>query len=307
MIETIAVSDSGDPRIQSFRGVRDADLRGRDGLFCVESPRVLRRFLHAIAAACAGAVQAPRVELHSVLATPEVLDDLAPQLDAAMHAAAMAPPIYSAPASLLCDLAGYRMHQGALALGRRPVTAGLDALVAALSPRDDLLVTLGVVHTDNVGAAFRNAGSLGDCGILLAGGSSDPLHRKAIRVSSGRVFSVSWGVSENWERDLAALRERHGFALIAAEDAPESIPLARLHECDAVRRSVRAAIVLGAEGSGLSGAARALCDVVCAVPMREPGGLVEAGDRPSLNVAVASALVLHGVRNARAHARTARL
>jgi tRNA G18 (ribose-2'-O)-methylase SpoU len=307
MIDAIAVTDPADPRILQFRGVRDADLRGRDGLFCVESPRVLRRFLYALAARTRGHAHAPSVGLHAVLATREVLTELDPLLEGVLLSQPSPVAVFTGSESLMTQLAGYRMHKGALALGTRPESPGMASLLRAIGEEDDLIMPLGVVHTDNIGAVFRNAGSLGACGVLLAGGSSDPLHRKSIRISSGRVFSVPWGESESWVADLRALREEHGFALIAAEDAPESIPLDRLHECTALASHARCAIVLGAEGAGLSREARAMCDAVCAIPMRAPGGLVESGDRPSLNVAVASALLLHGVRHARSHARSARV
>ncbi len=303
----IVIDDPHDPRIQSFRAVRDADLRGRDGLFCVESPRVIRRFLFALVTDCEGSRMLPRPSLHSVLASEQVLDSLEPLLKEAIARENRAIPVYVAPQKALTTISGYRMHMGALALGIRPESADLDGLMGVLGPTDHLLVPTGVVHTDNIGAIFRNAGSFGGCGVLLAQGSSDPLHRKSIRIAAGRTFSVPWGISQEWPHDLSRLRDEFGFAIVAAEDAPHALTLDQLAECSRIAQARRVAIILGAEGAGLTEETMALCDAVCAVPMREPGGLVESDDRPSLNVAVASALFLHRVRGINRHARPAGL
>ncbi|MSR29002.1 MAG: RNA methyltransferase [Phycisphaerales bacterium] len=307
MTTPTAVDDPSDPRIESFRNVRDADLRGRDGLFCVESPRVVRRFLYALRMQTDVVAMVPRVTIHSLLTTPEIFRTLRDPLDGALASQLGEVPIYLAPESVLTEIAGYRMHKGALALGVRPERSSLDLLVRALGECDHLIIPVGVVLTDNIGAIFRNAGSLGHCGVLLAEGSSDPLHRKTIRISAGRVFSVPWAVSEDLPQDLARLRTEFGFAIVAGEDTPHSVPMERLEDCPAFARCKRVAIVLGAEGSGVSNATLSQCDLVTAIPMRPPGGLVESDDRPSLNVAVASALLLHGIRHAHAHSRATRL
>ena len=306
-MDPITIDDPQDLRIQSFRAVRDADLRGRDGLFCVESPRVIRRFLHALVTDGERSRMVPRPSLHSLLASKTALDSFEPLLKAAIARENHAISVYVAPEKTLTAISGYRMHMGALALGIRPKSATLDGLMAALGPTDHLLVPTGVVLTDNIGAVFRNAGSFGGCGVLLASGSSDPLHRKSIRIGAGRTFSVPWGISQEWPRDLSRLRDEFGFAIVAAEDAPHALTLDRLAECPRVAQANRVAIILGAEGAGLTEEAMALCDAVCAIPMREPGGLVETDDRPSLNVAVTSALFLHGVCGLGRHARPAGL
>ncbi len=304
MTPRIVIDDPLDPRIHSFRGVRDADLRGRDGLFCVESPRILRRFLHALECSDSSAPMTPRLALHSVFTTAAIADSLEPLLERVIERSPHEVPVYCAEESLLTAISGYGMHKGAMALGIRGALASVDDLVAAMGPSDHMVIPCGVVLTDNIGAIFRNAGSLGGSGVLLAAGCSDPLHRKSIRIGAGRTFSVPWAVSGSWPTDLKRLREEFGFAVLAAEDAPGAIPLDALADCPTLARSRRVAIVLGAEGAGLSTETMDLCDAVCAIPMREPGGLVEAHDRPSLNVAVASALLLHGVRRACGHSRS---
>jgi len=299
------IDDRADPRIAAFRDVRDADLRGRDGLFCVESPRIIHRFLHALTASAQGVACTPRIQVDSLLLSPDAAVFLRPLLDALPSACAVQNPlaIFLAEERLLSELAGYRMHQGALALGVRPVSMGIPALLQVLPPDADLIATSGVVHTDNIGGLFRSAGSFGGVGVLLGDGSSDPLHRKAIRVSSGRVFSVPWAESTSLESDLASLRNR-GFALIAAEDTPSALPIEEALLLPKIESAPRRIVVLGAEGSGVPPALQSLCDVTACIPMRDGGGLLHEGDRPSLNVAIASAVFLHGLCGARRHART---
>lgn len=289
----VAIYDPNDPRIAGFRSVRDADLRGRDGQFCVESPRVVRRFLHALVERSRGAAIAPPVQLQSLLVTPEIGAQLGDLLDEAIAISRDPVAIYHAPDDVMSGISGYGMHKGALALGIRPADTSLTSMLAAMTTEQHLLVACGVVLTDNIGALFRNAGSFGNCGILLAGGSSDPLHRKSIRISAGRVFSVPWGYSTDWPGDLDKLRKVHGFAVIAAEDTPQAVSLEDFEKFPVLTQRKRVAIVLGAEGAGVSKDVLDACDGTCVIPMRTPGRLIELGDRPSLNVAVASALFLH--------------
>jgi tRNA G18 (ribose-2'-O)-methylase SpoU len=297
------IDDRADPRIAAFRDVRDADLRGRDGLFCVESPRIVHRFVHALTAAAHGVACAPRVRIDSLLLSPDTAAALRPLLTALPPACGATDPLalFVADEHLLSELAGYRMHQGALALGVRPADAGVPSLMHALPPVADLLATCCVVHTDNIGGLFRSAGSFGGVGVLLGNGSSDPLHRKAIRVSAGRVFSVPWGQTNSLESDLSALR-RAGFAVIAAEDTPSALSIDEALQLPVVESAARRVVVFGAEGTGVPLSVQSLCDATACIPMRDSTGLLHAGDRPSLNVAVASAVFLHGLCRTRRHA-----
>jgi len=299
------IDDRADPRIAAFRDVRDADLRGRDGLFCVESPRIVHRFLHALTAAAQGVPCAPRVHIDSLLLSPDTDASLGSLLKALPPACAARDPltIFLAEEHLLSELAGYRMHQGALALGVRPRDTKVTTLLQSLPADSDLIATCGVVHTDNIGGLFRSAGSFGGVGILLGDGSSDPLHRKAIRVSSGRVFSVPWAETAALESDLQSLQNM-GFALIAAEDTTCAVPIDEALRLPKIQSAARRIVVLGAEGSGVPAAVQSLCHVTACIPMRDSSGLLHDGDRPSLNVATASAVFLHGLCGARRHAGT---
>lgn len=306
------ITDSADPRVSHFRSVRDGDLRGRDRLFCVESPRVVRRFLHALTASHNGAVSTPAHALHALFLTPAVAESLGELL---AHGRACTPDgaaaaLYLAEPAVMSQVAGYKMHMGALALAVRPASTSFDALLQTLPLPQHLLIPTGVAHPDNLGAIFRNAGSFGNAGVLLADGSSDPLNRKAIRISAGRVFSVDWGHSTDLEGDLARLRSEFGFAIIAAERSDDSIAIEDLLTHPAVARARRIAVILGSEGHGVSAAIRAQCDATCEIAMgnraHSANRLLEPADHPSINVAVASALFLHRLRGACGHSSTQR-
>jgi len=142
-----------------------------------------------------------------------------------------------------------------------------------------VLVLMGVANHDNLGGIFRNAAAFGADGVILDADCCDPFYRKAIRVSIGATL----GVPTAWltpGEDVVALLERHGFQPLALSPAADEI-LARL------RPPARAAVLLGAEGPGLSPAVMSRTRTI---------GIPMAGGFDSLNVATTSGVVLHHLR-----------
>jgi tRNA G18 (ribose-2'-O)-methylase SpoU len=266
-VTSIAAAD--DPRIDVFRDVRDRDLRGRDQLFMAESELVLRRLLRT------------PDRLHSVLLSPAKLRRLEPVLANLPDSI----PVFIADLDLIARIAGFHVHRGVLATGRRPDPASLslDVALGHLRGRASLrlLVAEGITNVDNMGGLFRNAAAFGADGIVLDPSCCDPLYRKAIRVSMGHTLSVPWAICDGWPASLARLKADWGLTLVGAELTPTARPLGTLGHLP------RAAIVLGSEGAGLSDAALAHCDEVCQIPM--------AAADASLNVAAASAVFLYGL------------
>ncbi len=208
-----------------------------------------------------------------------------------LAAAGCSIPVFVAPQDEVSRLAGYRLHHGALALGRRRPEATLDQLLSADPPPHVIVCLERIVHTDNVGSIFRTMASLASSpAILLSSDSSDPLLRKCIRVSSGRVFASSWGRAgaTTWLHDLRTLRDA-SYVLVAAEHAPRSMSPAQLRA--ALPADTRVAIIIGSEGDGLQQETLALCDHVVEIPMRPTSGLIAGNDHPSLNAAVAAAMM----------------
>ncbi len=282
-------ADPSDPRLDPYRSVRDADLRGRDGLCCVETARVVRRFLAACARARAAgpaAWDALACVPRSILCDRRTLPRLEPAIDALCGSAACdahAPldVLVADDADDVTAISGYELHSGALAIGERRTEPGpgtLAALGGTVAACD------GIVHTDNVGAIFRNAASFGIAGVLLSPGSSDPLLRKTVRVAMGRVFDVPWARAADWPGALWDL-QRAGWRIVAAEDAPGARPVAEVPPRD------RTVIVFGAEAAGVRTEILERADAVARIPMSMRGGAL-ADDPPSLNVAVASAIMM---------------
>jgi len=263
----IEITSFDDPRVDVYRNVRDADLRGRDDLFMAESELVLRRLMRM-----------PQ-RLHSMLVSRQ-------KLHAMREAIARLPstvPVYVADLALIHEIAAFHIHRGCLAAGFRPPpeALSLDCVMRPLQERQHLCLLLaeGITNVDNMGALFRNAAAFGADAVILDPQCCDPLYRKAIRVSMGHALSVPYAVSASWLDDLRRLKQEWNIGLIAAELVEQARP------AWAMPRPARAAIIVGSEGHGLAATTLEACDAICAIPMR--------GEVPSLNVAVASAVLLY--------------
>lgn len=184
-------------------------------------------------------------------------------------------PAYTAELDVLQRLTGFPLTRGFLCAMRRPAPMSVEAVCAGARR---LAVLEDVMNPTNVGAIFRSAAALGVDAVLLTHASSDPLYRRAIRVSMGTVFQVPWTwlpeTAWPWPELLRAL----GFKTAAMALREDSLPIgdARLLS------EPRLAIVLGTEGDGLAPQTIAACDYTVRIPM--------AHGVDSLNVAAASAV-----------------
>jgi tRNA G18 (ribose-2'-O)-methylase SpoU len=185
-------------------------------------------------------------------------------------------PIYVASQGIMDAVAGFHIHRGILAIGRKRESDSPEALVASLPPRALVAVLVSLSNHDNVGAIFRNAAAFGADAVLLDAACCDPLYRKAIRVSVGAALKVPFAVAPD-AAAIVALLDNADFTQVALSPAG-SIDLR-----DAPR-SERQAIYLGTEGDGLPAALMSRLKTVRI-------GMVEGFD--SLNVAAASAIALH--------------
>ena len=277
MSHVIEIDNLEDDRLVAYWDLRDADLRGARRLFTVESTRVIRRFL------------ASSWPVESLLLEPHAFDALREELSTLEEGI----PIYRAPADSLETISGYGFHRGALALGRREqMPQGIASLGNTLEKEScTILAAEGVVHVDNMGGLFRNAACLGADGVMLSPACADPLFRKTVRISTGRVFTIPWTRCESWPDSLIELREEHGFRIVALETGADAISLEQL------ALEPRMLMLVGAEGRGLAPATLAACDQVLEIPSS-----ADAEDETSVNVAVASAIGLYELgRRRRAH------
>jgi tRNA G18 (ribose-2'-O)-methylase SpoU len=261
-----AVADRDDPRIASYQAVREADLLAQRGVFVAESRIVVERLLAS-----------RRFAVRSLLVNETALAALAPALEAYPGA----PEVFVASRDVISSLAGYRVHQGCLALAERGADIAPGALAAGA--RSGLLLALEQLgDPDNVGGVFRSARAFGADGVLLSPGGADPLYRKAIRVSMGATLQLPFARCAAWPRELEKLRAA-GWTVLAAVAQPDAIDVRELGASRALPE--RVCLLLGSEGHGLSAQARAAADACVTIRMR-------AGF-DSLNVSAASAILLH--------------
>ena len=252
--------DPRDPRLEPYRAVRERDLNGRQGRFIAEGEVVLRVLLAR-----------SRFRVESVLVSEKrataggVLAEVPPRV-----------PVYVVPQAAMSEVAGFAIHRGLLAVGRREPMACAAELLRNAGPVATVLGLVGLANHDNVGGVFRNAAAFGADAVLLDETSCDPLYRKAIRVSVGAALITPFSRGGT-AGDLVGALEEAGFEVVALSPAGAE-PLA------SYRRQSRTALLLGAEGPALPPALLALTRTV-RIPM--------TAGYDSHNVATASGIALH--------------
>ena len=262
------VADLDDPRLADYRHLREPSrrmgLERSRGIFIVEGHRSLEALL------------ASPYRMRSVLVTtdhagrvePLVADDV---------------PIYALPARSIEALSGVHFHRGVLAVGERPAERAVDDVVGGARR---VLVLEAVNDHENVGSLFRNAAAFGVDAVVLDPTSADPLYRRATRVSLGHVLRVPFArvATGAWPGALSGLRAA-GIQTVALTPALHAEPLGAL----VAHQPHRVALLVGAEGPGLSDAALSAADRLVRIPM------VHGVDSINVATAVAIALsALHG-------------
>ena len=260
MANVIYLDSIEDPALDVYARLTEAQIRNRlepeKGVFIAESPKVIRLALAAGFEPVSFLMEEKHIE-------GDAKDLLARCPDA---------PVYTGSRELLKSLTGYALTRGVLAAMKRPP---LPALNDVLSGAKRVAVLDGIVDAGNLGAIVRSAAALNIDAVLFSSTCCDPLNRRAVRVSMGTIFQVPWTMLP--QNGLALLRER-GFVALAMALVDDSLPMddPKLKACE------KLAIVLGAEGDGLSAETIAACDFAVKIPM--------AHGVDSLNVAAASAV-----------------
>ncbi len=245
------------------------------GIFIAESPKVIERAQAAgyrpISLLCesAQAAEAEQLLAGDGEAAAESEDGEAEPI-----------PIYTASLDVLTKLTGFPLTRGMLcAMRRRPLRSVEDVCSGARR----IAVLERIMNPTNVGAIFRSAAALGMDAVLLTHDCSDPLYRRAIRVSMGTVFQIPWTMfpskgAETWPAGGRELLHRLGFQTVAMALREDSLSIGDPR----LQREEKLAIVLGSEGDGLAADTIASCDYTVRIPMSH--GV------DSLNVAAASAV-----------------
>lgn len=258
------VADPDDPRLDDFRDLnsvdRRPDLPSGKGLVIAEGVLVVQRML------------ASRFTPHALLGTDRRLGELADDL------AGSAVPFYRTSADVMARVVGFHLNRGVLAAARRVPEPGLAELVERART---VAVLEGVNDHENLGSIFRNAAGLGVDAVVFGSGCADPLYRRAVRVSMGHALLVPYARARDWPTDLAVLKE-NGFRLLAMTPHGKACALP---EAMAAVRDERVAVLVGAEGPGLTPAALRSSDLRVRIPMSR--------GTDSLNVATAAALAFY--------------
>ncbi|MBS5435958.1 MULTISPECIES: TrmH family RNA methyltransferase [Dorea] len=268
MQNMIEITDFDAPELDVYARLTEAQLLNKDhpedGLFIAESPKVISRALD-------GGYEpvSVLVEKKQVLEDAETIAVLGKCGNV---------PVYTAEFEVLTKLTGFKLTRGMLCAMKRRRLPGLQEICNGC---DRIAVLENVMNPTNVGAIFRSAAALHMDAVILTGGCSNPLYRRASRVSMGTVFQIPWTFVDNsviWpEEGMKILREL-GFktAAMALKEDSASIDDPELMKED------KLAVILGTEGDGLAPETIADCDYTVMIPMSH--GV------DSLNVAAASAV-----------------
>ena len=188
--------------------------------------------------------------------------------------------LLEAPLEALERLTGYNMHRGTLASFKRPP----ERSVEEVAREGSLMVVLeDLVDHANIGAVCRSVVGLGAGGLLLTPRCADPLYRRSLRVSMGAALRTPWARAESLN-ELCHTLKAQGFTLVALSLSERSLSLRQLIAAP----PAKVALLLGAEGAGLSEEARALADHEVYIEM--------SGGVESLNVASAAAVAMWALK-----------
>jgi tRNA G18 (ribose-2'-O)-methylase SpoU len=258
------IDDPTDPRLDDFRDLnsvdRRPDLPTGKALVIAEGVLVVQRML------------ASRFTPHALLGTDRRLAELKDDLAGARA------PFYRTSAEVMARVVGFHLNRGVLAAARRVPEPSVAQVVDGAHT---IGVLEGVNDHENLGSIFRNAAGLGVDAVVFGSGCADPLYRRTVRVSMGHALLVPYARATNWPTDLMTLKER-GFRLLAMTPHGQACALA---DAMAAARDDRVAVLVGAEGPGLTPASLRLSDVRVRIPMSR--------GTDSLNVATAAALAFY--------------
>jgi len=267
------VTEAADPRLADYVGLTDVALRRRTeperGLYMAESDKVIRRALEA--------GHSPR----SLLMSDRWLEPLGDLVERVRTAGGT---VFVGSPEVLHGITGFNVHRGAIAAMQRPVLPPVEALIEGARR---VVVLEDIVDHTNVGAIFRGAAGLGVEAVLVSPRCADPLYRRSVRVSMGTVFQVPWTKLDPWPDGLDVLRD-NGFTVAAMALARGAVSLDDLAAGLAAGTPSKLALMLGAEGDGLTVAALEAADLVVRIPM--------SGGVDSLNVAAAAAVAFWATR-----------
>jgi len=263
MNKIIEITDFLDPRLDVYARLTEAQLFNKEfpekGMFIAESPKVIERALNAGYEAVSCLMEKRHIEGEG----KHILSRI------------KGVPVFCAEFDVLTQLTGFKLTRGMLcAMKRKPLPTAREIC----ENKSRIVILDQVMNPTNVGAIIRSAAALGMDAVLLTPGSSDPLYRRAARVSMGTVFQIEWTfLTDNSLDEIKAL----GFKTVAMALKENSLSI----RDQRLTSEKKLAILMGTEGDGLSDETIADCDFTVKIPMYH--GV------DSLNVAAASAVAFY--------------
>lgn len=287
-MQLVRITDFDAPELDVYARLSEGQLLNRaepeQGIFIAESPNVIMRALESGCRPLSFLVETRHIETQAAALAERfpVCEDV---------------PVYTADLDVLVQLTGFPMTRGILCAMRRPALLSVEEICADAKC---IVILEEVENPTNIGAIFRSAAALGVDGVLLTPGCSNPLYRRAARVSMGTVFQIPWtfipekprkkrrrplGAAEetdrSWPAGCISLLHSMGFATAAMALSEDSVPI----DDPVLLSEKRLALVLGTEGDGLAAKTIAQCDYTVRIPM--------AHGVDSLNVAAAGAVAFY--------------
>ena len=266
MANIIEIQDFSDPALDLYARLTENQLLNRadpeNALFIAESPLVIGRALDAHCEPVSFLMERQHIEGKGREILARCCKDI---------------PVYTAEESMLAQLTGFHLTRGMLCAMRRPKLPTVEEVCRSARR---IVVLENVMNPTNIGAIFRSAAALGMDAVLLTSAGSDPLYRRASRVSMGNVFLIPWTYLPE-EGNWTALLRSLGFRTVAMALRDDSVRL----DDPRLAAEGKLAIVMGTEGDGLASSTIASCDYTVKIPMYH--GV------DSLNVAAASAVAFY--------------
>ena len=263
----IEITDFEAPELDIYARLNENQLLNRHepekGIFIAESPKVIERALDSGCQPISLLLERKHIE-------GQARDVIARCGDI---------PIFTSEFEILTQLTGFKLTRGVLCAMRRPTLPSVENIC---SRARRIAILENIMNPTNVGAIFRSAAALNIDAVLLTPGCSNPLYRRAIRVSMGTVFQIPWtflgSEDSEWPDTGMKLLQKLGFKTAAMALRDDSVPI----DDAQLRAEDKLAILLGTEGDGLAPSTIAGCDYTVRIPMSH--GV------DSLNVAAASAV-----------------
>ena len=266
MASIIEIQNFSDPALDLYARLTENQLLNRadpeNALFIAESPLVIGRALDAGCKPVSFLMERQHIGGKGREILARCCQDV---------------PVYTAEESVLAQLTGFHLTRGMLCAMRRPKLPSVEEVCRSARR---IAVLENVMNPTNIGAIFRSAAALGMDAVLLTCAGSDPLYRRASRVSMGNVFLIPWTYLPE-KGDWTQLLRSFGFRTVAMALRDDSVRL----DDPRLAAEEKLAIVMGTEGDGLASSTIASCDYTVKIPMYH--GV------DSLNVAAASAVAFY--------------